>query len=70
MGRAVVVGGCGAVGGLFAGLLATSGREVTVVDREKCAAAPTRRSIQADITRPSEELLHDCLVYTSDADDE
>ncbi|MFI1940825.1 prephenate dehydrogenase/arogenate dehydrogenase family protein [Streptomyces purpureus] len=54
-GRSVVVGGCGAVGGMFAGLLREAGSRTVVVD---IAPPPAERDacVVADITAPGPEL--------------
>ncbi|MGN5378583.1 NAD(P)-binding domain-containing protein [Streptomyces lasalocidi] len=54
-GRSIVVGGCGAVGGMFADLLREAGSQTLVVD---IAPPPEERTscLVADITAPGPEL--------------
>ncbi|HWM07336.1 MAG TPA: NAD(P)-binding domain-containing protein [Actinophytocola sp.] len=55
--RCVIVGGSGAVGAMFADLLAGAGYQVRIVD----TAAPAGRSdvLRGDITAPDEALRHE-----------
>lgn len=56
--RCVVVGGCGAVGGMIAALLSRSGARVCVVDTAPPAAPVAgQRFVTADITRPGSDVL-------------
>ncbi|PZH20037.1 prephenate dehydrogenase/arogenate dehydrogenase family protein [Streptomyces sp. NTH33] len=50
--RAVVVGGAGAVGRLFAGRLLASSAEVTVIDTAASCDVPGARYVRGDITAP------------------
>ncbi|PWI08954.1 prephenate dehydrogenase/arogenate dehydrogenase family protein [Streptomyces sp. NWU339] len=50
--RAVVVGGAGAVGRLFAGRLLASSAEVTVIDTAASCGVPGARYVRGDITAP------------------
>lgn len=57
--RCVVVGGAGAVGGMFAGLLAHSGAQVCVIDTMPPldAPSPAKRFECGDITAPDQRVL-------------
>jgi prephenate dehydrogenase len=55
--QCVVVGGSGAVGGMFARLLALSGAEVTVVDTGPPPSSLTGRFVIGDITAPDRDVI-------------
>lgn len=60
--RCVVVGGSGAVGGMFTGLLAQGGAMVCVVDTLRPAvSSDAQRFIMADITAPCAEALDELV---------